>query len=156
MTTTTRGGGNGAVITYDDCLDAMYTIEAANGTYTGWVAHPRTKNTLRQLKDGNGRYMLELGNIAKGIDDQLLGMPIRWSTQIPTNRTVGTGTNCSFMILANWPEFLIGQKAGIELVSTDVGGDSFKYDQTWVRAVLRVDCMVRQPTEFVVIDGIQA
>lgn len=156
VTTTTLGGGNGAIPTYDDLMDAMYTIEAANGTYTGWVAHPRTKNTLRQLKDGSGRYLLELGNVAKGLNDQLLGMPVGWSTQVPVNLTAGTGTALSYLILANWPEFLIGQKEGIELVATDVGGTSFQYDQTWVRAVLRVDCMVRQPNEFIVIAGIKA
>jgi len=155
ISTTILGGGNGAQPTYDDLLDAMSVIELANGTYTGWVFNPRTKNTLRQLKDGAGRYLLELGNLAKGIDDALLGFPVRWTTQIPTNRTCGVGTSCSYGILGNWTEFLIGQKDSIEIVATDVGGDSFKYDQTWVRAIMRVDCIVRQPAEFDIIDGIK-
>lgn len=155
VTHTILGGGNGAALTYDDILDAMYVIEASNGTYSGSLWNPRTKNTLRQLKDGVGRYILEIGNVEKGINDSLLGYPVKWTTQVPTNLTFGTsGAVCSYGIVGNWPEFIIGQKGDINMTATDVGGDSFKYDQTWVRAVLMVDCLVRQKAEFSVIDGI--
>ena len=51
------GTPNGATPTVDNLYDAMYAIDAANGSYTAWVMNPRTKNTLRKLKDANGQYI---------------------------------------------------------------------------------------------------
>ena len=159
---TTLGGGNGAVITFDDLMDAMYQIEVGNAKPTAWLMHPRTKNTLRKLKDGNGNYIYNLGDLSKGIMDNVLGIPVAFSNQIPTTLTFGTsGAVCSYAILGNWNEFVIGQKAGAIKMSASnqasdqtTGEDAFLQDQTWFRAVLRVDCGVRQPAAFRVVQGI--
>ncbi len=153
--TTTLGGGNGAAIGFDDLWDAMYAIEAANGTSNAWLIHPRTKNTLRKLKDGNGNYIYTTGDLNKGEHDNLLGLPVFKTTQIPITLTFGTGgANQSYMILGNWSEFVIGEKSG-EGFMLDVSKERyFEFDQTAIRLVRRTDCLVRQPDEFYIIKGI--
>jgi len=153
--TVTLGGGNGAVPTFDDLMNAMYAIEAANASYTGWLIHPRTKNTLRQLKDGNGQYLYHLGDLSKAEPDRLLGLPVFKSTQIPITLTFGlSAATCSYIILGDWREFAIGEKAGAGIV-LDVSKERyFELDQTAIRAVRRVDCMVRQPNAFYIIRGV--
>ena len=153
--TVTLGGGNGAVPTFDDLMNAMYAIEAANGNYTGWLIHPRTKNTLRQLKDGNGQYLYILGDLSKAEPDRLLGLPVFKSTQIPITLTFGlSAATCSYIILGDWREFAIGEKAGAGIV-LDVSTERyFELDQTAVRAVRRIDCMVRKPATFYIIRGV--
>lgn len=155
VSTTTLGSGNGAAITFDDLMDAMYAIELANGSMSAWVMHPRTKNGLRQLKDGNGNYIYNIGDLTKGLPDSLLGMPVALSTQIPINLGFGSGTNLSYVILGDFSEFGIGQKAGsaVQISASDQAGDSFKFDQTWFRAVLRVDCVIRTPGSFYIVKG---
>ena len=153
--TATLGGGNGAVPTFDDLMDMMYAIEAANASYTGWLIHPRTKNTLRQLKDGNGQYIYTIGDLSKAEPDRLLGLPVFKSTQIPITLTFGTSAAaCSYIILGDWREFAIGEKAGAGIV-LDVSKERyFVLDQTAIRAVRRVDCLVRQPNAFYILRGV--
>ena len=154
---TTLGGGNGAQPTYDDLMDAMYAIEAANAQYSGWLMHPRTKNTLRKLKDGNGQYIYEMGDMVKRIPDQLLGLPVAFSTQIPLTLTFGTsGAVCSYLILGDWRELAIGEKAGRGIVFDVSTERYFELDQTAIRAVRRVDCMVRQASAFYCVRGLIA
>ena len=152
---TTLGAGNGAIPSFDDLWDAMYAIEAANGTYNAWLMHPRTKNTLRQLKDGNGNYIYTTGDLNKGEHDTLLGLPVFKTTQIPINLTFGAGAATqSYMILGNWNELAIGEKAG-EGFMFDVSTERyFELDQTAIRLVKRVDSLVRQPTTFYVVRGL--
>jgi len=153
--TTTTLATNGAYLSYDDLMDAMYSIEVANGICTGWLWHPRVKNGLRQLKDGNGKYLLELGNIEKGNQDMLLGLPVKWSTQISIAQTVGTATTCTSGILANFRKIAIGQKqSGPEIVATNVGGSSWNYNETHFRLCLRVDLRIRENAEVAIIAGV--
>ena len=155
---TTLGAGNGATITADDALDAMYAVEAANGKYTAWVMHPRTKNTLRKLKDANGQYIYTMGSIVDKVPDSLFGIPVVLTTQIPITLTYGTSAAvCSYVVLADWGEYCIGQKAGatIKVAASDVAGDAFEHDETWVRATLRVDGAMRQPAAFFMVGGVQ-
>lgn len=154
---TTLGAGNGAVPSYDDLLDAMYAIENANGTYTAWLVHPRSTNTLRKIKDGTGNYIYTAGDVTKGLPDTLFGLPVFKTTQIPTTLTFGvSGATCSFIVLGNWPEFCIGQKAGgIEVTTSTEAGTAFQNDETWFRATLRVDGVARQPAEFYIIAGVR-
>ncbi len=151
----TLGGGNGALPSFDNLWNALNTIETANAESTGWLMHPRTKNTLRTLKDGDGRYLYNVGDLSKGEQDSLLGLPVFKSTQIPTNLTFGTSAaNCSYMILGDWREFSIGEKAGKGIVLDVDKSIHFYTDETAIRAVRRVDCLVRQPNAFLVIRGI--
>lgn len=137
---------------FDDLLDALCEIESANGEPTGWLMHPRMKNVLRQLKDGNGRYIYTLGDVSKGEPDQLLGLPVHKSTQIPV--TGMPGTNETYIIAGNWSEFAIGQKATpIKMDVSTEAGDAFLNDETWFRATLRIDCGVRQPNQFYIVKG---
>lgn len=153
--TITLGGGNGAIPSFDDLFDAMNAIESANGTYNAWLMHPRTKNTLRKLKDGNGNYIYNVGDLSKGELDSLLGMPVYKSTQIPTNLTFGTSAaNCSYIILGDWREFAIGEKAGRGIVLDVDTSIYFLTDETAIRAVRRVDCLIRQVNCFRIILGV--
>jgi HK97 family phage major capsid protein len=150
---TTLGSGAGAIITFDDIIDAMQAIDNQNGTYTGWAMNPRTLTSLRKIKDSNGNSIYWKDPQGR-LPDMLFGFPIYRTTQIAVNQTVGTNTNCSYMILANWPEVAIGQKGELRLETSRTGGDAWTKDQTSFRAVRRVDMLPRQPMEVYVMKGI--
>jgi len=141
--------------TFDNVLDAMYQVEANNGTLTGWVAHPILKNKLRQLKDGEGNYLYKEittsgdGNIS--VMTTLFGLPIKFTTQIPiTNRP---SSNETYLIGGNWSQFAIATKGGIRLEVSREADTAFADDQTWIKAVERCDCAPLQPKQFVVVKG---
>ena len=151
-------GSNGVIPDQGSFTDAMYAIELLNGTYSGWAMHPRTLNTVRTLTDGNGRplyYDAMTGSLPDGrTGGSLFGMPLKTTTQIPINLTVGGGTTCSYVILANWSSFAIGEAGAIELaMSRD---EKFSYDQVLIRAVHYVDGVPKQPEEFYLIKAVLA
>jgi len=144
---------NGAVPTASDLTGMMYQIELLNGSYSGWAMHPRSLNTIRSLVDGNNRPIY-YDSMASGIPNGLFGMPVKTTTQIPINLTVGTSSDCSYIILGNWPSYAIGEAGAIEIaVSRD---EKFSYDQVLIRAVHYVDGVPKQPEEFYILKGIRA
>lgn len=151
-----------AAVTFNNLLNAQYTIEAANAEYTGWLMHPRSKNTLRQIVDLNGRYVWDdglsgrIGSVQNEVPagPTLFGLPVFCTTQIPTNLTFGGITNASFIILGDWREFVIADKGGMTLDVSTEAGTAFVYNQTWFRAVKRTACGVRQPSAFHIINGV--
>ena len=150
---TTLGAGAGAVPSLDDFLDAMHAIDVQNGTYTGWAMNPRSLTGLYKLKDSQGNAVYWKDPQGR-LPDMLYGFPIFRSTQISIAQTVGSNTNCTYIILANWPEVAIGQKGELRLETTRVGGNSWANDQTSFRAVRRVDMIPRQPLEIYVVKGV--
>ncbi len=152
----TLGNGNGATPTLDNFLNAIYAIDLANGSYTGWVMHPRTLNSIRQIKDAQGNPIYWKDPLGR-LPEQLFGLPIFKTTQISVTKAVGTsGSVCSYVILANWPEVAIGQKPELRLEASREGGNAWESDQTSFRAVRRVDMVPRQPDEVYVMKGVKA
>jgi len=123
-----------------------------------FVCHPKVKAALRKLKvpqysgDTGGEYTLPPLVTALLATDQALeqaiGYPIIASTQIPTNLTKGTSTNCTEIFFGNWADLLIGQWGGLSILASPHAGDAFAKDQTWVRVTMSVDIAVRHPESF--------
>lgn len=144
-----------AAPTYDDLWNAIYNIRLQNHEITGWVSHPRLENTLRKIKDGNGLYIYDAPSGTGSISNKtpsLLGIPISYTTNLPiTNRP---STSESYLIGADWSEFIIGEKGTIKLEASR--DEEFSKDQTVIRAVYRTDCGLRHPKAFVVVKGLSA
>ena len=140
--------------TFDTFKDAIYNVRLNKAEITGWVGHPRSAHTLSKLKDGNGRYILDLsgpGVAGTGIG-MMQGLPFKQTTQVPiTNRSAA---NDSYVVGGRWSDYIIGQKPGLRIeTSTD---RYFEYDQIALRLVNFVGSMLRHTGAFVVIKGIQA
>jgi len=146
-----------AAIAYDDLMKAQQSIEMRNGTFTGWLMNPRSKTTIRVLKDGFGRYVWEQGDVTKNVPDRLLGLPLYYSTQLSITLTFGAITAASYIILGNWSEVILAQKRnGMTIEASREASTAFTTDQTWIKAKRRVDAGVRQTDEFQIIKGVQA
>lgn len=146
-------GVNGATPTFDNIYDALYQVENNNGLASAWIMHPRTKNTLRKIKDTQGNYIY---NVAPNVKDpdSLVGLPVFLTSQIPANLTVGTSTDCSYIIVGQFDEAIIGERAGLEF-STDQSGTAFEFYQTWIRAISRLDFGLRTPGVFCKVTGVR-
>lgn len=143
--TAVAGGGT---ITYDDIMDAMYQVESQNAKVSGFIMHPRTKNTLRKIQDANGQYIYAIHPEQK-VPDTLYGLPVHLTTQVAITLDDGTNSavaNLSYVLLGDWSEFIIGQKQGVEIaISEHVG---FYSDTTWIRATLREGIGVKHEKAF--------
>ncbi len=153
---TTTLGANGGTPSFDNLADMLYALDADNVPAEGraWVVHPRTVNTLRQIKDSSSKY-LWADPAAPGDPPTLWGYPVFTTTAIPINETQGTSTDCSTIYLGCWPEFVIGQRKALELRASDAAGNAFEYDQVFIRAIMRVDCNLRHADSFEVLKGVR-
>jgi len=145
-------------ISVDDLKDAIYQVAAQNARLTGWVCHPRTVNTLVQLKDGSSRYILNQGNLigSPGLTNQqvstLLGLPLATTTQISTTNRPGSSE--SYMVGGQWDQLIIGEKPGLRIETSSER--YFDTDEVGLKVVKYVGYVLRHPEAFVVIKGIQA
>ena len=155
VTVTELGSGNGAQPSFDDLINAIYTLDAADAPRDtrAWIINPREKKTLLTLKDSNGNYLWN--DLRDGSPPLLLGLPVFETTQIPTNLTVGTSTDCSEIYLGAWSEAVIGERMALELAVSDQAGTAFQNDQIWIRGIMRVGFAVRHPESFVVLTGVR-
>lgn len=154
---TTTLGDNGGAPDFDTLADMLYALDADNVPAEGraWIVHPRTVNTLRQIKDSSSKY-LWADPAAPGDPPTLWGYPVFTTTAIPINQTQGTSNDCSTVYLGCWPEFVIGQRKALELRASDAAGNAFEYDQVFIRAIMRVDANVRHAASFEVLKGVRA
>jgi len=154
---TTTLGANGGTPTFDNLADMLYALDEDNVPSDGraWIVHPRTVNTLRQVKDDSNDY-LWADPAAPGDPPTLWGYPVYTTTSISITETQGTNDDTSTIYLGSWPEFVIGQRKALELRASDAAGNAFEYDQVFIRAIMRVDANVRHTDSFEVLKGVRA
>lgn len=155
-------GANGGTPSVDTLYDALYEVEKYNGQITAWVFHPRTKNTLRKLKNAEGTYLLQ-PPVSASEPPTLLGLPYYETTAIPINLTVGTSTDCSYILAGDWREAVVVEWLGLQLdasreASYVEGGtlvSAFSRDLTVVRAIQEIGFALRRPEWFVKVVGVR-
>lgn len=146
-------GANGGTPTFDTIYDALYEVEKGNGVASAWIMHPRTKNTLRKIKDTQNRYIYTVSPSIKE-PDSLVGIPVHLTTQIPITLTVGTSTDTSYILVGQMDEAIIGEKGAME-VDVDKSGTAFETYQAWIRAIMRMDFILRTPSVFAKVTGVR-
>jgi HK97 family phage major capsid protein len=69
--TTTVAGG--AAVTTDEIIDLIYSLDAAYRKGAKFMMNDTTLSYLRKLKDGQGNYLWQMGDVSKGIPSTLQG-----------------------------------------------------------------------------------
>ncbi|MEW7009496.1 phage major capsid protein [Lentilitoribacter sp. EG35] len=79
-----------ASITSDELINMQDALDEAyeNGG-TGWMMNKQTRSAIRKLKDGDGNYLWQMGNIKEGTPQSLLERPIRLNEAMAV---IATGT----------------------------------------------------------------
>lgn len=127
-------------VDYDDYLDALYSIENANGTPNAILFHPQQKNWLSKLKDGEGRQLpwpRELEGLAK------------FSTRQMTS-SVG--------LIGDFRSLLVGLRyedgGGMQIEIGRQASTAFKQDEVLIKARWRGDIGVAQEAHFATLTSI--
>lgn len=148
----------------DAVLDAIAQEQQDFGNPTGILMHPRTWTAI--LKDKNSTGVYTYGSPADAVNSSpqigqdrtvfqgptrtLWGVPVYLSNRIPVN--LGSGTNESRIIVADFSEALILDRQGITVDESP--HVYFTSNQTVFRAEERVGfTAARQPKAFCVIGG---
>lgn len=144
VTVAKETGQLAATIMFENIVNMYSRIHDTSGAI--WLAN---QNTLPQLAamslavgTGGAPVWLPAGGISGAPYDTLMGKPLIWSKHCSTLGTTGD------IILADWSQYLVGQKAG---QGADGKYDTsihlkFDADQTCFRFVFRIDGQPWWPT----------
>jgi len=149
---TQTSGTNGSVIaSYAFLSTAVQTVQQNNGEPDGVIYAPRTSGELDRLVDTTNQPLRPPPSVAK--------LPAFVTAQIGITDTVGTSTDCSTAYVGQWPELLIGVRTNLTVEvsrqASDATNSAFSNLQVWIRAYLRADVAVAQPSHFVVVTGLR-
>ena len=79
VTASTAGktAASATAITADEIIDLMHSVDPAYRTSprVRFMFNDSTLATIRKLKDGDGNYLWQMGNIQQGVPGTLLGVP---------------------------------------------------------------------------------
>lgn len=139
------GTGNGARPTWNDLVAAAGAVDDANHTPGAFIMAPRTNRTLTTLEDADGNPR----RIPATVED----LPRLTTTQVPTNRVLGTSNDVSDVYVGEWPLLFFGVRTQLVISPlverfADTGQVAFV---GWVRA----DMQVARPSAFTIIEGIR-
>jgi HK97 family phage major capsid protein len=155
-----------AAPTYNNLVDAVSRVEVENVLDTpgwAWVFNPRERHTFRKIQDargataGVGAYIFtERGSnnaMVGSIPAELLGYNYVTTTQITPDTTDNNETEIYF---GQWNDVIVGMRKTLELAVSNEAGTAFQNDQTWIRAILRMDVNIRHPESIEVLTDVRA
>ena len=145
---------NGQAITFDNIADAIALLEGLgiDTSEMAMVAHPRNKATLRKMKASTaGTYLW--GDPKTNTPDTVFGVPLRYTTQLPTNEVAGSsGTVCNSLYLFAKTQVYYVRRQALQLqLDRSV---LFANDQSALRGTQRGDLIVPNPTAVVQLSGL--
>lgn len=147
-----------------DCiLEAIAKTQEAWGQPSAIVMHPRTWTRIIKSRNSQGAYTINPGNsygapydpttprtYITGPTQTLFGVQVVLSNRIPTN--LGSGTNESRVIVADFTEALILDRQGITIDESP--HVAFTTNQTAFRAEARLGfTAARAPKAFTIVGG---
>lgn len=155
-TTPTPSGvaANGNTVQPQDGLLMAGQIEDRNFECSGfvmrplmWAAAATRRADAVTAADSKGPFVQSITrNIADGLPNNWVGLPVTKSAVIRNNQTKGgSGATLTEIWAAQWEHILLGMYGAVEFKSSDVGDTPLANDQTWVRAILFCDVAPRYP-----------
>lgn len=155
VTKTALGSGNGATPSIDDALKMFERIEGNNVELTDaakYIMHSRDRGTYSRATDANGQPLLR-PSFADPRRPELDGKQVLTTNQIPTDVTVGTSTNTSYIFAGEWSQMELYLGGAIEIVILDQLYAAQL--QTGVLAYTYADVLVHHEEAFEVLTGVK-
>lgn len=154
------------VPTYNDLVNVVSRVEVENVAEApswSWVFNPREKQNFRKIQDargtgvGVGAYIFTEGGsnnaMAGGIPRELLNYLYATTTQITPDTDDNNETEIYF---GQWNDVIVGMRKTIEIRASDEAGAAFQNDQTFIRAIMRLDVNIRHAESIEILTDVRA
>lgn len=150
-----------AAPTFNNVVDCISRVEQGNVRVNPgwqWVMNPREKATLSKILDTEGQYVwTELGlpgyAMNGGYPTTLRGYGYKTTTKLDIDAAHNDETEVFF---GQWNDVVVGMRKSLEIVASNQAGTSFEYDQTWIRALLRMDLNIRHAESIEILTDVRA
>lgn len=151
-------GANGNTLAPEDPQRMFAAVADSNAPVDRGFFYAMTNTLwagLTTRKDTYGRFMFTI--TANQVDGPKIGMnlqgyPVIGSTNVPTNRSLGTSSNLTLCFGGVGPEWLIGRAGVIDLVVTNSDASKFEQRISTMRGTQYIDAGPRHEQSFVYID----
>jgi hypothetical protein len=74
------------------------------------------------------------------------------TAQVAANRTKGSGTDLSYVLLGNFPDWIVARLGVMEFLASGAGDTALQNDQTYLRGIQHIDAGPRNIASFVLCD----
>lgn len=103
-----------AAITGDEMIDLQHSVNAAyrRSPFCRWMFADTTLAVLRKLKDGQGNYLWQMGDVRVGAPDLILGKPYSVNDDVPI---IATGNRA--VLFGDFSRYTV-RKVGSPLIGT--------------------------------------
>lgn len=103
-----------AAITGDEMIDLQHSVNAAyrRSPKCRWMFADTTLAVLRKLKDGQGNYLWQMGDVRVGAPDLILGKPYSVNDDVPA---IATGNRA--VLFGDFSRYVV-RKVGAPLIGT--------------------------------------
>jgi HK97 family phage major capsid protein len=151
-------GTNGAAITYDAIIDMETAVATANAddANLSYMTNPKAIGALKKLKATTGEY-LWIGSesgLSNGTPGSLNGYPVYRTTQMPSNKTKGTGTNLSTVVFGDWSQLMYANWGVLDILPNPYGV-GYSAGNIEIRALQSMDVQLRHKESFsLIVDAI--
>jgi HK97 family phage major capsid protein len=101
-----------AAVTYDEIIDLEHSVDPAyrQAPGVGYMFNDATLKVIRKLKDGDGNYLWQMGNVQAGIPGTLNGRRYIINQQIAS-----LGASNKFMLFGDFKKYYV-RKVGAPLI----------------------------------------
>jgi HK97 family phage major capsid protein len=101
-------------ITADEIIDLLHSVDPAyrTGPKVGFMFNDGTLQAIRKLKDGDGNYLWQMGNVQQGVPGSLLGYNYRINQAMAG---LGSGVNSRVMLFGDTGKYYV-RKVGAPLI----------------------------------------
>lgn len=93
-----------AAIAADEIIDLLHSLDPAyrQSPKTAFMMHDTSIQAIRKLKDGQGNYLWQMGDLIKGIPQTLLGYKLLTNQAMPT---IATGNKA--LLFGDFGQFIV-------------------------------------------------
>jgi HK97 family phage major capsid protein len=141
-------GGTGLAPTWANIVALIGTVGAANGLQGSLAFLTNSKvlaklaNTLKSTTDTSSNFI-----VGDPGATTLAGYPLAISNDVPSNLTIGTGTNLSALIFGDFSQLLIGYWSAFDLLVNPYEGTAYSKGNVLIRGMLTADIKLRHSGE---------
>jgi HK97 family phage major capsid protein len=102
-------------ITADEIMDLEHSVDPAyrGSPRTRWMFHDTTFKAIRKLKDGQGNFLWQLGDIRAGAPSTLLGHPYSINNAMAD---VGSGVSSRVIVFGDFNKYIVRRVRDFSLI----------------------------------------
>ena len=157
-------GANGNLFAPSDVADMESKLPDAVDAPTAWVMRKAMFSALTNRRadavsasDAKGNFLFrDNRSLSTDRPTELYGTKVVRSSQVAANRVKGTGTNLTYILLGNFPDWIIARLGVMEFLASGHGDTALQNDQTYLRGIQHIDAGPRNQGSFVLCDQLIA